>query len=83
MHTYIKALYKVAGKYAPSRNISIDIVHIFKTLQLVDERGHVSRGLISKEQTLGGGVVKDFDNTSEDARHDTHNKIRNKNDRER
>jgi Domain of unknown function (DUF4443) len=58
MHTYIKALFKVAGKYAPSRNISFDIVHIFKTLQLVDERGHVSRGLLSKELALGGGVVK-------------------------
>jgi hypothetical protein len=58
MHTYIKALFKVAGKYAPSRTISFDIVHIFKTLQLVDERGHVSRGLLSKELALGGGVVK-------------------------
>jgi hypothetical protein len=58
MHTYIKALFKVAGKYARSRNISFDIVHIFKTLQLVDERGHVSRGLLSKELALGGGVVK-------------------------
>ena len=26
MHMYIKALFKVAGKYAPSRNISFDIV---------------------------------------------------------
>lgn len=58
MHTYIKALFKVAGKYAPSRSISFDIVHIFKTLQLVEERGHVSRGLLSKELALGGGVVK-------------------------
>jgi hypothetical protein len=58
MHMYIKALFRVAGKYAPSRNISFDIVHIFKTLQLVEERGHVSRGLLSKELALGGGVVK-------------------------
>jgi hypothetical protein len=58
MHIYIKALFKVAGKYAPSRNISFDIVHIFKTLQLVEARGHVSRGLLSKELALGGGVVK-------------------------
>jgi hypothetical protein len=58
MHMYIKALFKVAGKYAPSRNISFDIVHIFKTLQLIEDRGHVSRGLLSKELTLGGGVVK-------------------------
>jgi hypothetical protein len=58
MHIYIKALFKVAGKYAPSRNISFDIVHIFKTLQLIDDRGHVSRGLLLKELALGGGVVK-------------------------
>src|ERR687892_2450498 len=58
MHMYIKALFKVAGKYAPSRNISFDIVHIFKTLQLIEDRGHVSRGLLSKELALGGGIVK-------------------------
>jgi hypothetical protein len=58
MHMYIKALFKVAGKYAPSRNISFGIVHIFKTLQLIENRGHVSRGLLSKELALGGGVVK-------------------------
>jgi hypothetical protein len=58
MLTYIKDLFKVAGKYAPSRSISFDVVHIFKTLQLVEERGHVSRGLLSKELALGGGVVK-------------------------
>jgi predicted methyltransferase len=55
---YIKALFKAAGKYAPSRNISFDIVHIFKALQLMEDRGHVSRGLLSKELALGGGVVK-------------------------
>jgi hypothetical protein len=55
---YIKALFKAAGKYAPSRNISFDIVHIFKALQLIEDRGHVSRGLLSKELALGGGVVK-------------------------
>src|SRR5919106_2200497 len=57
MHMYIKALFKVAGKYAPSRSISFDIVHIFKTLQLIEDRGHVSRGLLSKELALGGGIV--------------------------
>jgi hypothetical protein len=55
---YIKALFKAAGKYAPSRNISFDIVHIFKALQLMEDRDHVSRGLLSKELALGGGVVK-------------------------
>jgi predicted transcriptional regulator len=58
MHMYIKALFKVAGKYAPSRSISFDIVHIFKTFQLIEDRGHVSRGLLSKELALGSGIVK-------------------------
>lgn len=56
MHMYIKALFKVAGKYGPSRNISYDIVHIFKTLQLIEDRGHVSRGLLSKELALDNKI---------------------------
>jgi hypothetical protein len=58
MHMYIKALFKAAGKYAPSRSISFDIVHIYKTLQLIEDRGHVSRGLLSNELALGEGIVK-------------------------
>jgi hypothetical protein len=58
MHMYIKALFKVVGKYAPSRSISFDIVHIFKTLQLIEDRGHVSRELLSKELALGDGIIK-------------------------
>jgi hypothetical protein len=63
---YIKALFKVAGKYAPSRNISFDIVHIFKTLQLIEDRGHVSRGLLSKEQgdSTNDGRSRDLWDTS-------------------
>lgn len=58
MHMYIKALFKVAGKYAPSRNISFDVAHIFKALQLIEKRGHASRDLLSRELALGEGVIK-------------------------
>jgi hypothetical protein len=55
---YIKALFKVAGKYAPSRNISFDVAHILKALQLIEKRGHASRELLSRELALGNGVIK-------------------------
>lgn len=58
MHMYIKALFKVAGKYAPSRNLSFDVAHILKALQLIEKRGHASRELLSKELALGEGVIK-------------------------
>jgi predicted methyltransferase len=58
MHMYIKALFKVAGKYAPSRNISFDVAHILKALQLIEKRGHASRELLSRELALGEGVIK-------------------------
>ena len=32
MHTYVKTLQKVADRYAPSRVLSFDMVHVFKTL---------------------------------------------------
>ena len=55
---YIKALLKVAGKYAPSRNISFDVAHILKALQLIEKRGHASRELLSRELALGEGIIK-------------------------
>ena len=58
MHMYIKALFKVADKYAPSRNISFDVAHIFKALQLIEKRGHASRELLSRELALGEGIIK-------------------------
>ena len=58
MHMYIKALLKVAGKYAPSRNISFDVAHILKALQLIEKRGHASRELLSRELALGEGIIK-------------------------
>lgn len=58
MHMYVKALIKVADRYAPSRNISFDIVHIFKTLQLMEEKGHASRDILSRELGLGHGIIR-------------------------
>lgn len=58
MHMLIKALTRVASKYAPSRGLSFGVVHIFKTLQLIDRDGHVGRQLLCKELGLGEGSVK-------------------------
>lgn len=54
----IRALTKVASKYAPSRGLSFGVVHIFKTLQLIELGGHVSRDQLCKELGLGEGSVK-------------------------
>jgi len=58
MHTYVKVLQKVATRYAPSRVLSYDIVHVFKTLQLINDNGHVSRENLCNELVLGEGTVR-------------------------
>jgi predicted transcriptional regulator len=58
MHTYVKTLQKVADRYAPSRVLSFDIVHVFKTLQLIQENGHVSREKLCEDLGLGEGTIK-------------------------
>lgn len=58
MHTYVKTLQKVADRYAPSRVLSFDMVHVFKTLQLIQEKGHVSREKLCKDLGLGEGTIK-------------------------
>jgi hypothetical protein len=58
MHMLIKALTRVASKYAPSRGLSFGVVHIFKTLQLIDRDDHVSRERLCRELGLGEGSVK-------------------------
>jgi hypothetical protein len=55
---YIKTLAKVASRYAPSRPLSFDVVHIFKALQLIEHNGHASRALLCKELKLGEGTAK-------------------------
>ena len=58
MHTYVKTLQKVADRYAPSRVLSFDMVHVFKTLQLIQENGHVSRQKLCEDLGLGEGTIK-------------------------
>jgi len=58
MHTYVRMLQKVANRIAPSRILSFETVHVFKTLQLIQERGHVSRRTLRKKLDLGEGTVK-------------------------
>ena len=58
MHTYVKLLEKVVDTYTPTRQLSFNIVHIFKALQLAKINGHISRDLLRKELSLGDGSVK-------------------------
>ena len=58
MHTYVRTLQKVASRIAPSRILSFEIVHVLVTLQLIQERGHVSRHTLCKKLDLGEGTVK-------------------------
>ena len=60
MHTYVKTLQNVAN-YAPDRMqsfVSFDMVHVFKTLQLIEEYGHVSREMLCEELELGEGEIR-------------------------
>lgn len=58
MHTYVRTLQKVASRIAPSRILSFEMVHVLKTLQLIQEKGHVSRHTLCKKLDLGEGTVK-------------------------
>jgi hypothetical protein len=58
MHQVIRLLSKVANRYAPSRLLSFDLVHVFKTMQLLEDRERISRSLLVKELDLGEGSIK-------------------------
>lgn len=58
MHMYIKALTKIASRYAPSRILSFDIVHVFMALQLIERNGRTSRALLCEKLGLGEGSIK-------------------------
>jgi hypothetical protein len=58
MHTYVKVLTKIASRYAPSRMLSFELVHVFKAFQLLDKSEHVSRTLLCQELALGEGSVR-------------------------
>lgn len=58
MHMYIKALEKVASRYAPSRVLSFDVVHVFAALQMIKNSGRTSRDALCTGLELGEGTVK-------------------------
>jgi hypothetical protein len=58
MHMYVKTLERISSRYAPSRILSFDVAHIFKALQLIDTRGHISRESLCEELNLGEGSIK-------------------------
>src|ERR671931_1950493 len=58
MHTYVRALTKIASRYAPIRMLSFELVHIFKVFQLLDKNGQISRTLLCQELGLGEGSAR-------------------------
>lgn len=58
MHTYVKALAQIASRYAPSRVLSFELVHIFKVFQLLNKKQHISRALLCQELHLGEGSIR-------------------------
>jgi hypothetical protein len=49
---YVKVLTKISSKYAPSRMLSFELMHVFKVFQLLDKNEHVSRTLLCQELAL-------------------------------
>ncbi len=55
---FLKAIEKVASRYAPSRVLSFDVVHVFAALQLIHKNGRTSREALGESLALGEGTVK-------------------------
>jgi hypothetical protein len=55
---YIRALEKVATRYAPSRLLSFGVVHVFVAMQLMQREGRASRDALGKKLGLGQGATK-------------------------
>lgn len=58
MHHVIRLISKVAERNAPSRILSFNMVHVFKTMQMMENDKKISRSLIMQELGLGEGSVK-------------------------
>jgi hypothetical protein len=54
----VNTLKAISSRYAPSRILSFNSAHVFKTLQLLKRDGHVSRLLLINELGLGEGSIK-------------------------
>jgi hypothetical protein len=55
---YVKVLTQISSKYAPSRMLSFELMHVFKVFQLLDKNEHVSRTLLCQELALGEGSIR-------------------------
>ena len=58
MHQVLRLLSKVAERYAPSRLLSFDSVHVLKAMQLMESKKRISRSLLMRELGLGEGSIK-------------------------
>ena len=58
MNQAIQVISKVAERHAPSRMLSFELVHVFKTMQMMDENKKIGRSLMMQELDLGEGSVK-------------------------
>ena len=58
MHMYIMMLERVATRYAPSRPLSFNVVHVFAALQRIGNKGITSRNALCSGLVLGEGTVK-------------------------
>lgn len=58
LHQVTRMLARVSNRYSPSRMLTFDAVHVFKTFQLMKKHGSVSRALLVQELGLGEGSIK-------------------------
>ncbi len=59
MHMYIKILERVTSRYAPSRVLSFDVVHVFTALQMIGKNNNTtSRYALCAALVLGEGTIK-------------------------
>jgi biotin operon repressor len=58
VHLLLKTLRNISSRYAPSRILSFNSAHVFKTLQLIKNDGIISRNSLSRELGLGEGSIK-------------------------
>lgn len=58
MHTFVRALERVASRYAPSRTLSFNVAHVFAALQIIEKNGVTSRNALCHGLALGEGTVK-------------------------
>jgi hypothetical protein len=58
MQRYIMILERVASRYAPSRALSFNLVHVFAALQRIGDKGITSRNALCSGLVLGEVTVK-------------------------